>query len=72
MRFGTDDQILRAAIVRALGTHGARVVPGPVDAVCEIHVDTLDPLATVRRTLGAALDRSVPDWQRHVTIFWTG
>lgn len=69
MRFRTGDHARRESIVRTLCAHGARVTPGPVDGVCEIYLTTDDPLATARRKLVAALDRSVPEWQHDVTIF---
>jgi hypothetical protein len=71
MRFRTGDRGRREAIVRALRTHGARVAPGPVDDVCELYLDTNEPLAAVRRTLSAVLDRSVSGWRRDATIFWS-
>jgi hypothetical protein len=69
MRFRTGDSARREAILRALRAEGARVTPGPVDGVCEVYLDTEDPLATARRTVVGVLDRSVPEWERDVTIF---
>jgi hypothetical protein len=71
MRFCTGDRGRREAIVRALRTHGARVVPGPVDDVCELYLDSDEPLAAIRRTLSAVLDSSVSEWRRDVTIYWS-
>jgi hypothetical protein len=71
MRFGTADQARRGAIVSALRAHGARVVPGPVDGVCEVHLDTEDPLAAACRKLVACLDLSVPGWRCDATLFCT-
>ncbi|MDX6707350.1 MAG: hypothetical protein QOI48_3196 [Solirubrobacteraceae bacterium] len=71
MRFGTGDHVRRESIVSALRAHGARVVPGPVDGVCEVYLDTEDPLAAARRKLVAFLDDNVPGWRRDATIFCT-
>ena len=71
MRFRTRDHARRELIVRALRGHGARVIAGPVDGVCEVYVDSDVSLAAARQTLVAFLDRSVPQWQRDVTIFGT-
>jgi hypothetical protein len=71
MRARTGDRGRREAIVRASERTAPAWRPGPVDDVCELYLDTDEPLAAVRRTLSAVLDRSVSEWRRDVTIFWS-